>query len=75
MMVNGNHFQFDRKRLFNFWKTIYGFKNRKSFFELKLFIFACTFVRICHCRELEFVNSSNMQLKVLVFWDPVVGIW
>jgi hypothetical protein len=25
-MVNGNNFQFDRKSLFNFWKTIYGSK-------------------------------------------------
>jgi hypothetical protein len=32
MMVNGNYFQFDHKSLFNSEKTIYGFKNRKSFF-------------------------------------------
>jgi hypothetical protein len=42
-MVNENHFQFDRITFFNFWKTIYGFKNRKSFFEIKLFIFTRTF--------------------------------
>jgi len=42
-MVNENHFRFDRKSFFNFWKTIYGFKNRKSFSEIKLFVRACTF--------------------------------
>jgi hypothetical protein len=39
-MVNENHFQFDRKTFFNFWKTIYGFK---SFSEIKLFVLARTF--------------------------------
>jgi hypothetical protein len=43
IMVNENHFQFDGKNFFNFWKTIYSFKNRKSFYEIKLFIFARTF--------------------------------
>jgi hypothetical protein len=33
-MVNENHFRFDRKSFFNFWKTIYGFKNCKSFPKL-----------------------------------------
>jgi hypothetical protein len=42
-MVNENYFRFDRKNLFNFWKTIYGFKNRKSFSEIKLFILVRTF--------------------------------
>jgi hypothetical protein len=42
-MVNENHFRFDRKSFFNFWKTIYSFKNRKSFFEIKLFVLALTF--------------------------------
>jgi len=42
-MANENHFQFDRKSFFNFLKTIYGFKNYKSFFEIKLFVFARTF--------------------------------
>jgi hypothetical protein len=42
-MVNENHFQFARKTFFNFWKTIYGFKNRKSFSEIKLFVLAHTF--------------------------------
>jgi hypothetical protein len=42
-MVNENHFRFDRKTFFNFWKTIYGFKNRKSFSEIKLFILTSTF--------------------------------
>jgi hypothetical protein len=32
--VNENHFQFNRKNLFNFWKTIYGFKNRNRFLDL-----------------------------------------
>jgi hypothetical protein len=43
IMVNENHFRFDRKSFFNFWKTIYGFKNRKSFFEIILFVLSCTF--------------------------------
>jgi hypothetical protein len=42
-MVNENHFRFDRKTFFNFWKTIYGFQNRKSFSEIKLFILTSTF--------------------------------
>jgi hypothetical protein len=42
-MVNENYFRFDRKAFFNFWKKIYGFKNRKSFSEIKLFILARTF--------------------------------
>jgi len=43
IMVNENHFRFDHKSFFNFWKTIYGFKNRKSFFKIILFIVAHTF--------------------------------
>jgi hypothetical protein len=42
-MVNENHFRFDRKTFFKFWKTIYGFKNRKSFSEIKRFILTSTF--------------------------------
>jgi hypothetical protein len=56
-MVNRNHFQFDHKSFFNFWNTIYGFENRKSFFEFKLFILAGTFVGILYHRALEFVGS------------------
>jgi hypothetical protein len=39
IMVNGNHFQFNRKNLFNFLKT-------KSFYEFKLFILVHMFVKI-----------------------------
>jgi hypothetical protein len=49
IMVNENHFSFDHKSksLFNFWKVIYGFKNRKLFFGFKLFInLARTFIGI-----------------------------
>jgi hypothetical protein len=46
MMVNKNHLQFDHKSFFNFWKTIYGFKNCKPFSRFKLFIIARKFVRI-----------------------------
>jgi hypothetical protein len=42
-MVNKNHFQFDYKSFFNFLKTIYGFKNRKWFSEIELFILVRTF--------------------------------
>jgi hypothetical protein len=64
MMVNENHFQFDRKSLFNFLKTIYESKNRKSFSEFKLFILAHTFVGMCHRRTLEFVGSLNLLPRV-----------
>jgi hypothetical protein len=42
-MVNENHFWFDRKSFFNFWKLIYGFKNRKLFSEIILFVIARSF--------------------------------
>jgi len=63
-MINGNNFQFYHKSLSNFWKTIYGFQNRKSFFEFKLFILIRTFVEIRYSRALEFVGSPNLSLKV-----------
>jgi hypothetical protein len=66
-MVNGNHFQFDLKSFFNFWKTIYGFENYKSFSEFKLFILAGTFLRILHRWTLEFVGSLNLPLKVPIY--------
>jgi hypothetical protein len=53
-MVNENHFRFDRKSFFNFWKTIYGFKNRKSFFEIKLLVLA-------HMFHIRLPESSNGQ--------------
>jgi hypothetical protein len=53
-MVNENHFRFDRNSFFNFWKTIYDFQNRKSFFEIKLFIFPRTF-------DIRFSESGNDQ--------------
>jgi hypothetical protein len=69
MMVNGNHFQFDHKSLSNSEKTIYGFKNRKSFFSrFKLFILADTFMGIRHRQALEFVGSLNLPSKVPKFW-------
>jgi hypothetical protein len=74
MMVIGNHFQFVRKlSLFNFLKTTYGFKNRKSFSRFKLFNLAGTFVGICHHRALEFVSSPNLPLKIPKFWYPIAG--
>jgi hypothetical protein len=51
-MVNENHFWFDRKTFFNFWKTIYGFKNCKSFFEIKLFVLTRTF-------DIRLLESDN----------------
>lgn len=57
-MVNGNHFRFDRKIPFNF---------LKSFFTFKLFILACTFVRIRHLRTLEFVGSPTLPPKIPEF--------
>jgi hypothetical protein len=53
-MVNENHCRFERKSFFNFWKAIYGFKNCKSFSEIKLLVLACMF----HIRLPE---SSNVQ--------------
>jgi hypothetical protein len=67
MIVNRNHFLFDRKSLFNFLKIIYGFKNRKLFSEFKLFILARMFVGICYCQILELVGSSNLLSKVPEF--------
>jgi hypothetical protein len=61
MKVNGNHFQFDRKSLFN------GFENRKSFSKFKPFILTCTFVGICYRRALEFVGSLNLLPKISEF--------
>jgi hypothetical protein len=71
IMVNGNHFQFNRKNLFNFWKTIYSFKNRKSCFRFKLFILSYMFVGTCHLGALEFVGSPNLQPKVFEFRYPI----
>jgi hypothetical protein len=68
MIVNGNHFQFDCKSLFNFWKTNYNFKNHKSFSEFKLFIIAGTFMGICHLCTMEFVGSPNLLPNVSKFW-------
>jgi hypothetical protein len=34
IMINENHFQFDRKSFFNFWKMIYGFKTLNHFSNL-----------------------------------------
>jgi hypothetical protein len=73
VMVNGNHFQFNRKISFNFWKTIYSFQkrfeNRKSFSEFKLIILARTFVEIHHRRRraLEFVGNPTPPPKIPKF--------
>lgn len=53
---------------------IYGYKNCKLFFKLKLFILIRTFVRICNYRALKFFDSLNLQQKVLKFWDSIAGI-
>jgi hypothetical protein len=53
-MVNENHFRFGRKSLFNFWKTIYNFKNRKSFSEIKFLVLACMF-------DIRLPESSNSR--------------
>jgi len=74
IMVNENHFHFGHKRLFNFWKTIYGFENCNSFSEFKLIILARTFVGIRHRQTLEFVGSPNLLSKVPEFWYPIAGI-
>jgi hypothetical protein len=68
IIVNKNNFQFDRKSLFNFWKTIYSFQNRKLFSKFKLFILARTFVGIRHCQALKFVNSLTLC------WNPATTI-
>jgi hypothetical protein len=60
-MVNENHFRFDRKTFFNFWKTIYCFKNRKSLFEIKLFVLASTFdIRLPKSGNGWLSESSNI---------------
>jgi hypothetical protein len=56
-MINENHFWFDHKTFFNFWKTIYGFKNHKSFSEIKLFVLAHTF----DIRLPEFGNGRSSE--------------
>jgi flagellar assembly factor FliW len=66
-MINGNHFQFDRKIFFNFWKTIYGFENCKSFSGFKLFTLAHTFMGIHHRRALEFVGNPTLLPKIPEF--------
>jgi hypothetical protein len=58
IIVNENHFQF----------------NRKSFSGFKLFILAHTFVEIRYRRALEFVGRPNIPLKVPEFWYPIAGI-
>jgi hypothetical protein len=64
MMVNEKHFWFDYKTFFNFWKTIYGFKNRKSFFKIKLFVLARTFdillLESCHGRSSDSRRHWNL---------------
>jgi hypothetical protein len=55
-MVNENYFQFDRKSFFNFRK------NRKSFFEIKLFVLARTFdIRLSEFSNCRLSESSRRQ--------------
>jgi hypothetical protein len=60
IMVNKNHFQFDRK-IFNFLKTIYGFSG------FKLFTLARMFVEIRYCWALEFVGNPTLLPKISEF--------
>jgi len=67
-MVNENHFRFDRKTFFNFWKTIYCFKNRKSFSEIKLFVLARTF-------DIQLPESGNgRSSESMRHRNPATGI-
>jgi hypothetical protein len=66
-MVNENYFRFDRKSFFNFWKTIYDFKNRKSFFEIKLFVLARTF----DIRLSESGNGWSSEFRRC--WNPATA--
>jgi hypothetical protein len=59
IMVNENHFRFDRKTFFNFWKTIYGFKNRKLISKVKLFVLVRTF----DIRLPEFGNGWSSESR------------
>jgi hypothetical protein len=65
-MVNENHFRFDGKTFFNFGKMIYGFKNRKSFSEIELFVLARTFeIRLpesCIGRSSESRGHRNLAM-------------
>jgi hypothetical protein len=70
MIINENYFQFDRKTT-----LIFKNENRKSFSGFKLFIFASTFVGICHRQALEFVSSPNLSPKILEFWCLIAKIW
>lgn len=67
LMVNENHFQFDRKSLFDFWKTIYSFENHKLFSGFKFLILARTFVGICHCWALMFIGNLTLPSKIYKF--------
>jgi hypothetical protein len=57
-MVNENHFRFDRKSFFNFWKMIYGFKHVNRFSKLNTLslhvrlIFDCRNPVMVGCRNL-----------------------
>jgi hypothetical protein len=64
-MVNENHFQFDRKSFFHFWKTIYSFKNRKSFSKIILFILA----RMFNIRLPESDSSRNPSGTKIRQWE------
>jgi hypothetical protein len=67
MMVNGNHFQFDRKSLFNFLKTIYSFLDLNSSFK-----------HVCGNPPpsgIEICWYPKSTPKVPEFWYLIVGMW
>ena len=54
-MVKGKYFPFDRKFFFNFWKMVYGFENRKPFFDFEYLILKLTYpvkARLGPCQDL-----------------------
>jgi hypothetical protein len=66
-MVNGNHFQFDYKSFFNFWKTIFKTVNRFS----KL-ISSFLYVRlISDCQNLAMISRQNLTgAGIWHVWQP-----
>ena len=59
--VKGKYFSFDRKFFFNFQKMVYGFENRKPFFDLEHLIFKLIYLvkaRLGPCRGLLGTSSG-----------------
>jgi len=70
-MINENHFRFDRKNLFNFWKTIYGLKTVNHFPKLNSSsLHACL---ISNCPNLAMVGSQNPS-RARIRQHPATGI-